>query len=62
MMNYNNPIDKNEIYSAPFTVEGASLRDEIPLLSSSHTAIYDIYDALVEQYPTNITKTAQFLS
>ena len=58
MMNYNNPIDKNEIYSAPFTVEGASLRDEIPLLSSSHTAIYDIYDALAEQYPTNITKTA----
>ena len=56
MNNFNFSIFENEIYSAPETVKGASLSDPVPLLKSSHTVIYSIYDALVEQYPTKITK------
>ncbi len=54
MQYFNNQF---KLYSAPSTVKGGSLSDEIKLTKSDCSVIHNIYDALVGKYPQYITKT-----
>lgn len=47
----------NQNYSCPNTVEGGSVNDTVNLINSNPSVITDIYDDLVSEYPTNVTKT-----
>lgn len=45
------------IYSAPMTVPGGSVSDEVKLTRSDCNVIYDLYDDLLRRFPQFVTKT-----
>ena len=44
-----------ECYSAPMNIPGGSVEDPVVLTQSDPQVIYDIYDALAEEYPGYVT-------